>query len=331
MGIWDRSWFAPAVLLFVLIGGALALTLLGTQTSGILSTVGSSVGGAGTVSGGDTTGGDTTGGDTTGGDSTGTDSGNGTGASGGGGSGDGDGVGAGTGVIDASVRDDLLIIKTGEITLQVDDIATAVTAATQKIDAVAGYTSGSERSGTGADAKAIIAFRVPAASWDAAMNAIRGMRGEIVDERSTTEDVTGQVVDLGARIRNLQVTEQALQSIMDKARVIKDVLSVQAELTTTRGEIERLTAEQAHLEEQAAYSSLTVTFVRTPEPVLSVQQDEFDPGAEVDAASASLVGVVQDVETAGIWIGIVWVPILLTIAVLAGGGFAILRRVRRAA
>jgi hypothetical protein len=331
MGIWDRSWFAPAVLLFVLIGGALALTLLGTQTSGILSTVGSSVGGAGTVSGGDTTGGDTTGGDTTGGDSTGTDSGNGTGASGGGGSGDGGGVGAGTGVIDASVRDDLLIIKTGELTLQVDDIATAVTAATQKIDAVAGYTSGSERSGTGADAKAIIAFRVPAASWDAAMNAIRGMRGEIVDERSTTEDVTGQVVDLGARIRNLQVTEQALQSIMDKARVIKDVLSVQAELTTTRGEIERLTAEQAHLEEQAAYSSLTVTFVRTPEPVLSVQQDEFDPGAEVDAASASLVGVVQDVETAGIWIGIVWVPILLTIAVLAGGGFAILRRVRRAA
>jgi hypothetical protein len=326
MGIWDRSWFAPAVLLFVLIGGALALTLLGTQTSGILSTVGSSVGGAGTVSGGDTTGGDTTGGD-----STGSDSGNGTGASGGGGSGDGGGVGAGTGVIDASVRDDLLIIKTGEITLQVDDIATAVTAATQKIDAVAGYTSGSERSGTGADAKAIIAFRVPAASWDAAMNAIRGMRGEIVDERSTTEDVTGQVVDLGARIRNLQVTEQALQSIMDKARVIKDVLSVQAELTTTRGEIERLTAEQAHLEEQAAYSSLTVTFVRTPEPVLSVQQDEFDPGAEVDAASASLVGVVQDVETAGIWIGIVWVPILLTIAVLAGGGFAILRRVRRAA
>jgi hypothetical protein len=326
MGIWDRSWFAPAVLLFVLIGGALALTLLGTQTSGILSTVGSSVGGAGTVSGGDTTGGDTTGGD-----STGTDSGNGTGASGGGGSGDGGGVGAGTGVIDASVRDDLLIIKTGEITLQVDDIATAVTAATQKIDAVAGYTSGSERSGTGADAKAIIAFRVPAASWDAAMNAIRGMRGEIVDERSTTEDVTGQVVDLGARIRNLQVTEQALQSIMDKARVIKDVLSVQAELTTTRGEIERLTAEQAHLEEQAAYSSLTVTFVRTPEPVLSVQQDEFDPGAEVDAASASLVGVVQDVETAGIWIGIVWVPILLTIAVLAGGGFAILRRARRAA
>jgi hypothetical protein len=326
MGIWDRSWFAPAVLLFVLIGGALALTLLGTQTSGILSTVGSSVGGAGTVSGGDTTGGDTTGGD-----STGSDSGNGTGASGGGGSGDGGGVGAGTGVIDASVRDDLLIIKTGELTLQVDDIATAVTAATQKIDAVAGYTSGSERSGTGADAKAIIAFRVPAASWDAAMNAIRGMRGEIVDERSTTEDVTGQVVDLGARIRNLQVTEQALQSIMDKARVIKDVLSVQAELTTTRGEIERLTAEQAHLEEQAAYSSLTVTFVRTPEPVLSVQQDEFDPGAEVDAASASLVGVVQDVETAGIWIGIVWVPILLTIAVLAGGGFAILRRVRRAA
>jgi Domain of unknown function (DUF4349) len=309
MSMWERSWFAPAVLVVVLVGGALALTLLGSQTSGILSTVGSSVGssvgGPGTVSGGDTTG------DSSGGDAT--------------------DDGAGTGVVDASVRDDILIIKTGELTLQVDDIAASVTAATQKVDALGGYASGSERSGTGADAKATIAFRVPAGRWDAAMNAIRGLPGEIVDERSTTEDVTGQVVDLGARIRNLQVTEQALQSIMDEARVIKDVLSVQAELTTTRGEIERLTAEQAHLEEQAAYSSLTVTFIRTPEPVLAVQQDRFDPDAEVDAASASLVGVVQDVETAGIWLGIVWLPILLAIAVLAGGGFAIFRRVRRAA
>jgi hypothetical protein len=327
MNIWERSWVAPAVLVVVLVGGALALTLLGGQVSGVLSTVGSSVGGPGVDSGGDATGGDATGGDQTGGDTSGTDttgvdSGTGSGAGGG-------GVGAGTGVIDASVRDDLLIIKTGELTLQVDDIAAAVTSATQRIDALNGYASGSQRTGTGADAQATIAFRVPAAQWDAAMNAIRTLPGQVVAEQSTTDDVTSQVVDLGARIRNLQATERALQAIMDRATLIKDVLTVQDELTTTRGEIEELTAQKAHLEDQAAYSSLSVTFERTPELVLAVQQNRYDPSAQVDAASASLVGVLQGIETAGIWIGILWLPILLTIGVLAAVGMFSLRRVRR--
>jgi Domain of unknown function (DUF4349) len=328
MNMWERSWFAPALLLVVLVGGALTLTLLGSQVSSVLSTVGSSVGGPGVVSGGDTGGGDSTSGDNTGGETTGNGSGSGSATTDGSAGG---GVGAGTGVIAAGVRDDLLIIKTGELTLQVDDIAAAVTNATQRIDALDGYASGSERSGTGDQAQATIAFRVPAASWDAAMNAIRTLPGEIVAERSTTDDVTSQVVDLGARIRNLQATERALQAIMDRANVIKDVLTVQDQLTTTRGEIEELTAQKAHLEEQAAYSTLNVTFVRTPEPVLAVQRDQYDPGAQVDAASASLVGVVQAVETAAIWIGIVWLPILLSIGVITGGGFVILRRVRRIA
>jgi hypothetical protein len=331
MSLWERSWFAPMVLVVVIVGAALTFTLLGSQVSGVLSTVGASVGGPVTVSGGDTSGGDTSGSDTTSGNTSGGVGGSGSAGTGGTGGTDGGGVGAGTGVIDASVRDDLLIIKTGELTLQVDDIAVAVSRATQKIDALGGYASGSERSGTGQDARATIAFRVPAANWDAAMSAIRGLPGEIVAERSTTDDVTSQVVDLGARIRNLQVTELALQSIMDRAKVIKDVLSVQAELTTTRGEIEQLTAQKAHLEEQAAYSSLSVAFERTPQPVLAVQQDKFDPAVQVDAASASLVGVVQDVETAAIWIGIVWLPILIALTVLGGGGFAILRRARRTA
>lgn len=323
MSIWDRSWFAPAVLVVVLVGGALAAFVFGSQTADILSTVGASVP-ANPVAGGDTTGGTSSGGDTTG-DSSGDSS-----SSGAGGAEKG-GVGAGTGVIQASVQDDLLIIKTGELTVQVDDIASAVTAATQKVDALDGYVSGSERSGTGQDARATVAFRVPAVNWDAAMNAIRGLPGQIVDEQSKTEDVTGQVVDLGARIRNLQATEQALQGIMGKTSAIKDVLSVQAELTTTRGQIEELTAELAHLQDQAAYSSLSVTFVLTPEPVLAVQQGQFDPRAEVDAASASLVGAVQDVEKAGIWIGIVWLPILVAVAIVAAAAVAAFRRVRRTA
>jgi Domain of unknown function (DUF4349) len=162
------------------------------------------------------------------------------------------------------------------------------------------------------------------------MDAVRGVANEVLGERSTTQDVTGQVVDLGARIRNLQVTERALQSIMDQATVIKDVLSVQAELSTVRGEIERLGAEKAHLEEQAAFSTLTVALFLAPPPAVAEQQAQFDPGDQVESASASLIRVLQHVATAGIWFGIVWLPILIALGLVSLLGFLVVRRIRRA-
>ncbi len=306
----DRSWFKPAVALAAIvvlsIGG---FTMLGSQVSGILSTVGASVGGYPYGGQQGTGGGDTQGGE---GESAG-----------------GDGETSGGEVVTAGPTDGLLIIKTGTITLQVAGVDKAISSAATAIDALGGYVSGSQRSGSGEGAEAVITFRVPAARWDEAMNAARGLAIEVLAEDSSTEDVTSQVVDLAARIRNLQATEAALQSIMDRATVIKDVLAVQAELTTVRGQIEQRTAEKAHLEAQAAYSTLTLTFVLKPAPVLTEQQAGYDPASEVDAASASLVSVLQGLATAGIWFGIVWLPILLALAVVTGIGWFVVRRVRR--
>jgi hypothetical protein len=225
---------------------------------------------------------------------------------------------------------DLLIIKTGTLSLQVTGLDAAVTAASQKVDALGGYVSGSDRSGDGENAEASLTFRIPAARWDEALAALRGLADKVLLERSSTEDVTGQVVDLGARIKNLEATERALQAIMDRATEIKDVLSVQAELTKVRGQIEEMTAEKNHLVEQAAMSTLTVSFTLKPNPVRTETQG-FDPGAEAEQASASLVSVLQGVATAGIWFAIVWLPILLFFAIVVGVGLVASRRFRRPA
>lgn len=228
----------------------------------------------------------------------------------------------------AAGQQDLLIIKNGALVLQVTDIDAGLAAATDKVKGLGGYVSGSRRSGDGESDQATITFRVPAAKWDDALAALRGIATKVLGEDSTTEDVTTQVVDLGARIKNLQVTEQALQSIMERAVEIKDVLAVQAELTSVRGQIEQMTAEKQTLEGQAAYSTLAVTFSLKPDPVLT-STSQFDPKTEVDQASASLVSVLQGLATAGIWFAIVWLPILLALAIVFGIGLFIFRRVRR--
>jgi hypothetical protein len=223
---------------------------------------------------------------------------------------------------------DQLIIKTGTLVLQVTDIDAGLAAATHQIDALGGYVSGSDRSGDGESAQASITFRIPAARWDDALTGLRGIATRVLGEQSKTDDVTGQVVDLGARIKNLQATELALQAIMNRATEIKDVLAVQDQLTTVRGQIEEMQTQQSGLQEQAAYSTLSVTFSLKPDPVQTSTQ-QFDPKSQVDQASASLVGVLQSIATAGIWFGIVWLPILLALGIIAWIGLVITRRVRR--
>ena len=222
----------------------------------------------------------------------------------------------------------LLIIKTGNLTLQVAGIDEALAAATHKIDALGGYISGSQRSGDDESAYASVTFRIPAASWDDALVSLRGLAQKVVDEQSTSDDVTGDVVDLAARIKNLQATETALQAVMTKATAIKDILTVQAELTTVRGQIEELAGRKAHLEQQAAFSTLTVAFTLKPTPVITAQE-QFDPSTEVDRASASLVSMLQGLATAGIWFAIVWVPILVFLGIVGGIAFVFFRRLQR--
>ncbi|MGZ8527827.1 MAG: DUF4349 domain-containing protein [Candidatus Limnocylindrales bacterium] len=223
---------------------------------------------------------------------------------------------------------DLLIVKTGTLDLQVKAIDASLAEADAKISALGGYVSGSQRGGDGASAVASVTYRIPAARWNDALVALRGLAVKVLGEQTKTDEVTGQVRDLGARITNLQATERALQAIMDKAVKISDVLEVQAQLTDVRGQIEQLETQKQHLQEQAAYGTLGVTF-GTETVAVEQARKGFDPANEADRAIASLVEVGQALAAAGIWFGILWLPILIGLGLIGLVVFLIVRRLRR--
>jgi Domain of unknown function (DUF4349) len=222
-----------------------------------------------------------------------------------------------------------LIVRTGQMDLQVADLEAAIRSAEAAVTAVGGYVSGSQRSGDADKASASVMFRIPAARWTETLDALRKLGTKVLGEQTSSQEVTAQVVDLGARLANLHVTETALQGIMDKATKIPDVLAVQEQLTGVRQQIEQLTAQKQTLENQAALASLTVNF--TPPPAVAVTQvrEGWDPAREVDQAAAALVGLGQGLAGAGIWLLIVWVPILLMGGLIALLAFVVLRRIRR--
>jgi hypothetical protein len=238
----------------------------------------------------------------------------------------------GGGEAPGALIDDAKIVRTGTLSLQARDVRVAVTEAQRAIEAVGGYVSASRQTLEDDHPLAQLTFRVPSARWDDGLTAIRGL-GEVLDEQTDAVEVTGQLVDLAARIENLRASERALQAITASATRIADVLEVQQRLFEVRGEIEQLTAQQAHLEDQASYGTLTVTFGVEVVAITEAARG-WNAGEEVERATASLVDVLQALASAGIWLLIVWVPMLLFVGLIALAGFLLLRRfgvIRRSA
>ncbi len=222
-----------------------------------------------------------------------------------------------------------LIIRTGTLTLQVADLNAALAAAEKLVVDAGGYVSAGQRSGDGERATASVTYRIPAARFETTLDALRGVGQKLLGEQLSSDEVTAQVVDLGARITNLRATEAALQKIMEQATKIPDILQVQDQLSTTRDEIERLTAQQQTLQQQAALATLTVQFGLPPAVAVEQVQQGWNPAAVADRASAALVGFAQSVAEAGIWLGILVLPIALLLGVPLLAFVLIARRRRR--
>ena len=224
--------------------------------------------------------------------------------------------------------DDAKIVRTGTMELEVADVTLALSAARDGIRAMGGYIGASQTQTYDASPIASVTYRVPVDRWEDALDLLRGLTGnggKVVAENTNAVEVTGAVVDLEARIKNLRASEAALQGISGRSTRISDVLEVENQLTNVRGQIEQLSAQLKQLNDQASYATLTASF-STPVVAVQAAAERWEPARVVDEATASLVDILQSLTTAGIWFGIVWLPVLLLLGGVTGLVVFILRR-----
>ena len=240
------------------------------------------------------------------------------------GSGGGSGSAAGNPGDQVAILEDAKIVRTGTLQLTVTDVTRALTNARDAIRNLGGYIGGSQQQQDGDSVVASVTYRIPVSRWEDALTAIRGL-GTEVGEKTDSVEVTGQIVDLDARIRNLKASETALVAYAEQAPKVSDLLEIQARLTDTRSQIEQLTAQQAQLSDQAAMATLTVTF-GTEVVAVTEAAAKWDPAAQVDQASATLISMGQAVVSFLIVFGIVWLPLILTVLLIGAIALAVARR-----
>jgi hypothetical protein len=216
----------------------------------------------------------------------------------------------GTGEQPAALADQR-IIKTGEISLEVPNVTTAVARVRAMALDLGGYVGGSQ-SGT-RDEPATLTLRIPADTFEDALSRLHDLDGDVIVEATREQDVTSAVVDLEARLANLQASETQYRILLGQAVKIEDILAVQTRLDDVRGQIEQLQAQHKELTGLADLSTLTVTLIPT---ALQQAAGRWDPGKTVSDAFASLVEVGQAIGDGAIWFGIVWLPVLIGLGIV---------------
>ncbi len=235
--------------------------------------------------------------------------------------------GAFSGGEDPTGEADRSIIRTGEITVEVDNVPETVGEVRALALELDGFISNSFQ-GEFED-MATLTMRIPADRYEDAIAAIHDLDGEVKAEATNEQDVTAVVIDIEARLENLRAAEVEYRELLDRAETVEDILAIQNQLFAVRGEIESYEAQLEYYTDQVDLATLTVSIIPVPEPITAATED-FDPTAIVKEAVASLVSFGQWLVRAGIWLLIVGIPALIVFGIVGFVVWKLFRRVRPA-
>jgi hypothetical protein len=167
-----------------------------------------------------------------------------------------------------------------------------------------------------------VVVAVPAASFSRAVTAFSAL-GHVQDLSTQTQDVTGQYVDLAARLAHYQAVEQRLLDFLARTTTVGGALAVQERIDSTELMVEELTSELKALRSTVVYSTLTVSIqAKAAKPVL-VAADSF-PHAFVHSLTLVWAGA----RAALVGLGAA-LPFAALAALLGWAALVIVRRARR--
>lgn len=146
------------------------------------------------------------------------------------------------------------IVMTASLTIDATDPAGVADKVTAIIAKAGGRVDQrSDRAGFSSTLK----VRVPAPALDATLNSLEAL-GTVQALEVKTDDVTGQRVDLDARITALTTSVNRLLAIMRDAKDPDALIKAETELATRQADLQSLQAQRETLRDQITYSSIDV-------------------------------------------------------------------------
>ena len=152
------------------------------------------------------------------------------------------------------------IIYTASLELESTAFSDTCAALEEAAARAGGYLQSSSQSGSAEDAdrRASYVFRIPSDRYESFL-ADAENAGNALYKSESTQDVTAEYVDVGARLSSLESQRDRLEELRQQAATLEDLLAIEEQLTQVQYQIESYTGQKKVLDDQIDLATVDVT------------------------------------------------------------------------
>lgn len=208
---------------------------------------------------------------------------------------------------------DKKIIKNGNLEIEVKNYQRYNEMLHELVRKWEGYIASEQQNSSDYKIENVLTIRIPVQHFDAVVDGMSGMEGKLLVKQINAQDVTGEWLDVRARMEARRRVRLRYLDMLEKAKNIEEVLQVEREINAMQEQIEAAEGRVNYLSHASAYSTLEVRFFE----VVGTGGVSF--GSRILEAVNSGVEMMKEIVLAVIGFWPLWVGGLL--------GWVVVRRV----
>ncbi|WMJ24118.1 DUF4349 domain-containing protein [Paludicola sp. MB14-C6] len=154
------------------------------------------------------------------------------------------------------------LIRNVSLTIQTKEFDKLNTAISQKIYQSSGYVESSEVFGnsklSNSSRNCNMVIRIPKTKLDEFISTISGL-GTVISKQETTQDITLNYIDVDSHKKALQVEQDRLLALLEKANKLEDIIALEQRLSQVRYEIQTYESQLRTYDNQVDYSTVQLS------------------------------------------------------------------------
>jgi hypothetical protein len=162
------------------------------------------------------------------------------------------------GIDSEKARPDRMQIWKANLNIEVWNISNAVSQASSMAERASGFI---EQKSDRGEESASLTLRIPAKAFKPALSDLETL-GTVSYRNVEVEDATEQYIDVDARLKNKIVLRDRLKQLLEKATEVKDILSIETELSRVQADIDSMEGRIKSLKGQVEYAMVRLNLNR---------------------------------------------------------------------
>lgn len=103
-----------------------------------------------------------------------------------------------------------------------------------------------------------LTVKIPEAKLESFVDDVAA-KGKLISKSFNSRDVTNEIIDIEARLKNLIALRERFRSILVKAEKVSEILEIEKELSRIQSEIDAIEGRRKSLQHQVALSKVDIT------------------------------------------------------------------------